>query len=146
MDIGNPTNMYSGQSFSTSATSLAGRLDMEIPYVNYKFAWLGIGFLAGGFISSETLPEAANPYWGTDLFSFLVGAIPGTIIGVVFGFIFKAFEVAQFQETKKKYWKAKEIYRSAFYCFRDDIVFDHKQHGNPEKFQELLLKRLKVIE
>lgn len=66
----------------------------------------------------------------------ILGFVPAIFIGLIFAMITKS-TTRPYYEAAGKDWDAKNAtYRNAYYCSRDDIVFDGASQAKPEVFKQ----------
>jgi uncharacterized membrane protein YeaQ/YmgE (transglycosylase-associated protein family) len=133
-----PTNVYGGITASTSSTNLASRLSVGIPAAQYKFRWILLGSIAGFWIAEAVIfRNDNNPF--SIMFALFIGVIPGAVLGIIFGFVYKAMDAFGLRASIAKHHDVRAQIRESYYCFRDDVVFNSKSHGRPEELIQRLL-------
>ena len=135
----------SGVNLSTSSTNLARRLSVNIPEATFQFG----GFFAGLAITIFAIYQWAKQGNSGDslfvamFFSVALGLIPGALVGLIGGFWGKSIKARRIAPWRAAAGEAQRDVRSAYYCFRDDYVFNGELAGTPEEvIQELVNKYL----
>ena len=141
---------WTATSFASASTSnLAGRLSpYSIPNARvWPWTLLFAGLIAwfGGkwaFESISNLGTGGYDYFGPNYaelipsaMAFVVALAFGVIPAILLGLLMRAIGNATWLSSARANWgpRASRVY-NAYYCFRDDTMFDNGGHGRPEQF------------
>lgn len=145
--IGAGSMPYTNLSLGTSSSQLADRLSIGIPEAqfNYRFVdfCMGLFFAAAGsfgLVFKEGSPLDAGPF--NVLFASICSLAIGPILGIFTATTRKNNEANKIYELQILMSKANDKLRKAYYCSRDDVVFNGKMSGSPEEFIEALIAKL----
>ena len=132
---------------SASTTSLANRLaPYSIPVARmwpWVLALIGLAAWFVGKWATENFAAFKNfHYFGSgngelliSIVAFVIVAAFALIPGLLFGLLMRAIGNATWLAEARANWHpcASRVY-NAYYCFRDDTMFDGDAHGRPEDF------------
>jgi hypothetical protein len=144
--MGHVGNMHTGVNMGQSSNILAQRLSIGIPSADYKFrvsvmllcAVLIWGALLGG-VFKEGSPADLSPVFNVIAATLLALILSPFAAMWIASQRLKNDEIA-LGPLQEFYFAAAERLRKAYYCSRDDLVFDKKLNGTPEDFIESLLQ------
>ena len=100
--------------------------------------------IAAAIMRNAVFTTAETPIYAW-VITFLIMFMPGVLVcSLIMLVVFPLYGISR--PKARKLWFAKQNYLyDSWYCFRDDVVFDHNVYGTPESFKHQLFKTNSII-
>jgi|694.fasta_scaffold129875_2 hypothetical protein len=143
--LGSGHSPYANVSMGSSTTHLADRLTIHIPYAVFSYKFIDFAFgvfitfgLFIGLVFKEGSPVDAGPF--NPIFAGVLALVTGPIFGIYTATARKKNQQRGIYELQQNLLAANEELRSAYYCVRDDLVFNQDHSASPEDFIDYLIE------
>jgi hypothetical protein len=136
---------------ASTHSNLVNRFTPPTPPGNLPLWFISLAFFVGPilvaiYLKNLWMPNVGNDWWFSWALWTLVLYIPAIFVFAVIFFVTWGIYRAMSGSARRQWAQRCDVVNAAYYCLRDDIVFDGARWGSPETYVNHVFNTDKTLE